>query len=46
MDVVPEDVVISGIGGFYPKATNLEDFKNRLFENKPLQEPRWPESKF
>ncbi|CAG9858377.1 unnamed protein product [Phyllotreta striolata] len=45
MDTVPDDVVISGIGGSYPQCDNTEEFKNKLFENKYLVQPKWPENK-
>lgn len=43
MEIVPDDVVISGIGGYFPKALNIEEFKQRLFSNEILLEARWPE---
>ncbi|XP_018570431.1 fatty acid synthase-like [Anoplophora glabripennis] len=43
MEIVPDDVVISGIGGYFPKALNIEEFKQRLFSNEVLLEARWPE---
>ncbi|CAG9823792.1 unnamed protein product [Phaedon cochleariae] len=43
INIVPEDVVISGIGGYFPKAKNIEEFRKAVFENTPLVEPKWPE---
>ncbi|KAJ8922067.1 hypothetical protein NQ315_008708 [Exocentrus adspersus] len=43
MEVVPDDVVISGIGGYFPKALNIEEFKQRLLSNEVLLGDRWPE---
>ncbi|KAB0802399.1 hypothetical protein PPYR_04585 [Photinus pyralis] len=35
------DVVISGIGGHFPKANNIEEFKKGLLSNQNLQGSRW-----
>ncbi|KAF5286879.1 hypothetical protein FQA39_LY00412 [Lamprigera yunnana] len=35
------DVVISGIGGYFPKANNLEELKIGLLGNEPLLSSRW-----
>lgn len=37
------DVVISGIGGRYAKANNLDEFKNYLLKNETLMGTRWEE---
>ncbi|CAG9841081.1 unnamed protein product [Diabrotica balteata] len=46
MNIVPDDVVISGIGGLFPKSTNIGEFKQRLFENEILLEQRFEEGSF
>ncbi|XP_072398837.1 fatty acid synthase-like [Diabrotica undecimpunctata] len=46
MNIVPDDVVISGIGGLFPKSTNIGEFKQRLFENEILLEQRFEEGTF
>lgn len=35
------EVVISGIGGHFPKANNIEEFKKGLLSNQNLQGSRW-----
>ncbi|KAF5305398.1 hypothetical protein FQR65_LT07724 [Abscondita terminalis] len=35
------DVVISGIGGYFPKANNIEEFKKGLLSNENLMSSRW-----
>ncbi|XP_017779765.1 PREDICTED: fatty acid synthase-like isoform X2 [Nicrophorus vespilloides] len=37
------EVVISGIGGFFPKAENFEMLKEALLSNESLLETRWKE---
>lgn len=39
------EVVISGVGGVFPKLKNLEDFKKSLLANEELLSSRWPEGK-
>ncbi|XP_066247499.1 fatty acid synthase-like [Euwallacea similis] len=41
MELVKEDVVISGIGGYFPQSLNIEEFQNNLLENKNLVGNRW-----
>ncbi|KAJ8961709.1 hypothetical protein NQ318_021309 [Aromia moschata] len=43
MEIVKDDVVISGIGGYFPKALNIAEFKDRLYSNESLLSSRWPE---
>ncbi|XP_071051537.1 fatty acid synthase-like [Onthophagus taurus] len=38
-----EDIVISGIGGYFPKAHNIVEFKNNLYSNEILLGSRWKE---
>lgn len=40
-----EDVVISGIGGFFPQCKNIEEFKQRLLNKEDLLTSRWKEGK-
>ncbi|KAG5891275.1 hypothetical protein JTB14_019645 [Gonioctena quinquepunctata] len=42
INIVPDDVVISGIAGSFPKSKNFVDFKQRLYENQSLLETRFP----
>ncbi|KAK4881873.1 hypothetical protein RN001_005192 [Aquatica leii] len=35
------DVVISGIGGYFPKANNIEELKKGLLSNESLLSSRW-----
>lgn len=44
MDIVPYDVVISGIGGYFPKAINIEEFKERLLSNETLLSQQFNEN--
>nr|XP_023020295.1 fatty acid synthase-like [Leptinotarsa decemlineata] len=44
MNVVPDDAVISGIAGYFPKSKNLVEFKKRLYENKSLLTPVFSDS--
>ncbi|XP_066149955.1 fatty acid synthase-like isoform X1 [Euwallacea fornicatus] len=41
MELVKEDVVISGVGGYFPQSLNIEAFQNNLLENKNLVGTRW-----
>ncbi|XP_060524806.1 fatty acid synthase-like [Cylas formicarius] len=41
MELVKEDVVISGIGGYFPQSLNIEELMNNLLENKDLVTTRW-----
>ncbi|CAG9765257.1 unnamed protein product [Ceutorhynchus assimilis] len=41
MELVKEDVVISGIGGYFPQSLNIEEFQKNLLENKNLVGTRW-----
>ncbi|XP_030762053.1 fatty acid synthase-like [Sitophilus oryzae] len=43
MKIVDEDVVISGIGGYFPQSTNFEEFGKHLLDNDNLIEDRWKE---
>ncbi|KAJ8980787.1 hypothetical protein NQ317_004788 [Molorchus minor] len=43
MEIIKDDVVISGIGGYFPKALNIAEFKDRLLSNESLLGARWPE---
>ncbi|KAF7281302.1 hypothetical protein GWI33_004884 [Rhynchophorus ferrugineus] len=43
MELVKEDVVISGIGGYFPQSINIEEFGDNLIENKNMIENRWKE---
>lgn len=36
-----DEVVISGVGGFFPKCTNMEAFKERLLNKEELLGSRW-----
>lgn len=40
-----EDVVISGIGGYFPKCSNVEEFKARLLANEEMLGTRWKAGK-
>lgn len=42
LDTFSEEVVISGIGGYFPKCRNVEEFKTKLLNNENLLENRWP----
>ncbi|XP_057655807.1 fatty acid synthase-like [Diorhabda carinulata] len=44
MDIVPCEVVVSGIGGYFPKAINVEEFKERLLSNESLLSQRFNEN--
>lgn len=35
------EVVISGVGGVFPKANNIEELKTQLLANESLLEYRW-----
>ncbi|RZB84952.1 fatty acid synthase, partial [Asbolus verrucosus] len=41
MYVIDDEVVISGVGGYFPKALNIGQFKERLLNNENLMESRW-----
>ena len=41
MHFVKDDVVISGVGGYFPKSLNIEEFRDRLLNNENLMESRW-----
>ncbi|EEZ97866.2 fatty acid synthase [Tribolium castaneum] len=41
MHFVKDDVVISGIGGYFPKALNIEKLQEHLLNNENLLESRW-----
>lgn len=41
MEIIHEDVVISGIGGYFPQSLNIEQFQKNLLENKDLVGTRW-----
>ncbi|XP_045461517.1 fatty acid synthase-like isoform X2 [Harmonia axyridis] len=41
MKVNEFEVVISGVGGLFPKANNIEELKQRLLDNEVLLEHRW-----
>uniref|UniRef100_A0AAR5P2C7 Malonyl-CoA:ACP transacylase (MAT) domain-containing protein n=1 Tax=Dendroctonus ponderosae TaxID=77166 RepID=A0AAR5P2C7_DENPD len=41
MILVKEDVVISGIGGYFPESINIEQFQKNLLDNKDLVGTRW-----
>lgn len=43
--VDPEDVVISGIGGYFPKCSNVNEFKDRLLANENMLGSRWKAGK-
>lgn len=45
MELVKDDVVISGIGGYFPQSLNIDEFKNNLLENKDLVGTRWRQGK-
>lgn len=36
-----DEVVISGIGGCFPKSKNLNEFKENLYKNESLLQPMW-----
>lgn len=36
-----DEVVISGIGGHFPKSRNIEEFKKALLNNECLLDSRW-----
>lgn len=38
-----DDVVISGLGGYFPKSRQLDEFKKNLMSNESLLESRWKE---
>lgn len=40
-----DDVVISGVGGFFPKCSNMEEFKHRLLNNEEMLGSRWKAGK-
>lgn len=40
-DIVYDDVVISGVGGYFPKCRNMEELKQYLFNNEELLGSRW-----
>lgn len=40
-----DEVVISGVGGLFPKSTNIDDLKNHLLGNEDLLTSRWKEGK-
>lgn len=40
-ELSPDDIVISGIGGNFPKAANVEEFKSVLFNGVDVREARW-----
>lgn len=46
MDFIKEDIVISGIGGYFPKALNVGEFKEKLYSNESLVEPKWPDGMY
>lgn len=37
----PEDVVISGIGGYFPNSSNIGEFRQRLLANENMLSSRW-----
>lgn len=39
----PEDIVISGVAGRFPKSANLHEFKENLYSNEILLGSRWKE---
>lgn len=41
MYFVKDDVVISGVGGYFPKALNIKEFSERLLNNEMLLTSRW-----
>lgn len=41
IDKSGNDIVISGIGGYFPKSTNIDVFKSRLLNNENMLENRW-----
>lgn len=41
MNVYKGDIVISGVGGYFPKAKNIEQFKQKLLDQEFLLESRW-----
>lgn len=43
MNLINDDVVISGIGGHFPKSTNIAELAKNLFANEDLLESRWKE---
>ena len=46
MFTAQEEVVISGIGGWFPKTNNVEDFSHYLLQGKQLIEPKWNTGNF
>lgn len=39
---VQTEVVVSGIGGYFPRSFNVDEFQKFLLENVHLQDPaRW-----
>ncbi|CAH2006640.1 unnamed protein product [Acanthoscelides obtectus] len=44
LDIIKEDVVISGIGAHFAKASNMEELKQRLYENQSQLTARWPQA--
>lgn len=41
MELIKDDVVISGIGGYFPESLNIEQFQKNLLDNKNLVSTRW-----
>lgn len=41
MEPYKDDIVISGIGGYFPKSLNVGEFKNNLFSNEILLGTKW-----
>lgn len=39
--MIDDDVVISGVGGYFPKALNISELQERLFNKENLMESRW-----
>ncbi|GJQ69352.1 hypothetical protein Trydic_g6479 [Trypoxylus dichotomus] len=39
----PEDIVISGMAGLFPKSANISEFQKNLFSNEILLGSRWKE---
>lgn len=46
MLLVQEDVVISGIGGYFPESINIEELQKNLLDNKDLVGTRWRQGRF
>lgn len=46
MELIKDDVVISGIGGYFPESLNIEQFQKNLLENKNLVSTRWRQGCF